>query len=473
MDFALVAPELPMPALPLVAGQAAEVNEEWMLNWLEVSPPPEVAEEVQTVPVAALIPAKSFAAPAPEWLFGIQADEPAPPSIDEPAPTALACTVLAEVVEFAPEPEEDIASETLEEEQAEPADASVMNSPVATAVPTTSNTAPAERVTEFRQSARLEEDSPRRKVAQVEEQHCTKPAPKDKGEVVWRTELVVAARAESTSLEPRVELASSDVEEQSPLERPRPEGKADQGNHSLSSENEDEGASDAHAPEPERKPATPTEERPESLERIAAGPRTPAKRDSSPEPRPIQPVAEFVSPKEIAVARTEPNAARVEPTVAVEPAAPAQRLRPTQVARVQVDIGNSGQAQGADPAMRLVVTQRGENVSVQLRSWNEAVAPVAAADVQPLLENLARHGLAHAPEGAIEGAAAIETPRERQLGLSQSAGSQQDAREFHGFDERQQRQQEQHRQQQEVVARRQRPGAEFSLKTALDEFQSR
>jgi hypothetical protein len=240
----------------------------------------------------------------------------------------------------------------------------------------------------------------------------------------------------------------------------------------TSHEQEPEDAREAPAAEGKRKQAAQSTSKPEG-ERVSEPEPRAAKR-VQPAEKPESPLP-FSPPKQTSSdIPTEPKFVREDGVAAVNEIAPTLRTRPTQIARVQVDVGTVDKPSGGDPAMRLVLTQRGENVSVQVRSWNDTTAPLTAKEVQPLLENLAKQGLAPAPETAAESAALVDAPKERTVTFGQPAASDPDTRGFNGFDERQQRQQEQHRQQQEGMARRhQRTAVEFDLNSMLDEIQTR
>jgi hypothetical protein len=155
----------------------------------------------------------------------------------------------------------------------------------------------------------------------------------------------------------------------------------------------------------------------------------------------------------------------------LEPAAP---LRPTQIATVQVDV--PGLAGGDDAApMRLVVTQRGDQVNVRLRSFDGGTAPIENSQMQPLLNSLAEKGLSSElkPIGRLdEGVpAAAEGGREKHMATAESANSNNDQQAFQNANERQQQNQERQQQQQAFFLRKQMKtvqSEEFNLQTMLE-----
>jgi hypothetical protein len=152
--------------------------------------------------------------------------------------------------------------------------------------------------------------------------------------------------------------------------------------------------------------------------------------------------------------------------LAIEPAAP---LRPTQIASVQVDVTGLGGADEIAP-MRLIVSQRGEQVNVRLRSFDGETAPLEHAQMQPLLNSLAEKGLvseakpATQIEAGLPGAA--EGGKEKQLTMTETANGSNDSHSFRQTDERQQQNQERQQQQQAFFLRKQMKAVhaeEFSL----------
>lgn len=462
MDLALVAPDLALSAMAPVTAPVMEPNAEWILSWMEASPTAEAPLPVEAPFRMTVLPMASVASQIPEWPF-------------EPEELAAQVEQECEAGDLVVETEMVAVDPLLPEEtEGEPIgeDAEEKTAPVAlvvsastfSAMPPVSDS-PAPKQPHVTDTGRQRLPAPR-------ESAPTTPAVSDKGELIWEADLVVAAQQPDVASKAPSELELPPDETTRPaIEPAAPKLRAD---------HEEPGRQDRGSEE-QRPPADPAVTR-----KSAAAPsaRAEAPEKTDPEPRAakrVQATAKTEAPPPATPTLRAPVEApvgtkieRVEGAVAVEAVAPAERLRPTQIARVQVDIGNPGQAPGADPAMRLVLTQRGENVSVQLRSWNDSVAPLPAADVQPLLENLAKQGLTPAAETAIESVAPIESNKERPFVVTQTAASQTDTRGSHGFNERQQRQQEQHRQQQEVFSRRQsKPGTDFDLQNALDEFQTR
>ncbi len=461
MDFALVAPELSPPPMLPVNTPPAEPNAEWILSWMEVAPPPSASIATESLLRVSILPMSTVTALAPEWPIESEALSIAPETErgEEEMPAEAETLVVGTLL---PADTENESSDEKSEEETAPVMVVVSAGAFATAPIANDEAAPSQpRVL----------DSGRQRLATPPEFKIATPLASDKGEVIWEADLVVAAPPIQLPMEATNESELQLAETTIPAVRSaRPNVRSDH-EESWQDNGPNEQRPGAEQ-EVERKTAsTPStraeaqekgEPEPPAVKRVPSIEKTDAPVPTAPLPR---------SPVEVAAGtKIEPE----EATARVESIAPAERLRPAQVARLQVDITGPEQAPGADPSMRLVVTQRGENVSVQLRSWDDSVAPLPATDVKPLLDNLAKRGLGPANESAIESAAAIEPPKERPIVLAQVAANQQDARGFNGFDERQQRQQEQHRQQQELFARRQqRPSEEFDLKSVLDEIHKR
>lgn len=143
-------------------------------------------------------------------------------------------------------------------------------------------------------------------------------------------------------------------------------------------------------------------------------------------------------------------------------------LRPAQVATLQMDVRPTDAAEDAAP-VRLVVSQRGDQVNVRVRSWDATAAPLSEEQMRPLVESLAGQGYQRRSAEGIrmdEGLpAAIERTAERmevQQGNLTGGGEQQTQ---HGAEDRQQQQRERQQQQAENLRRnlRREPAAEFNL----------
>lgn len=460
MDFALVAPDLSMPAPPPGTMLTIGSNDEWIQNWLEASPP---IDETGSRPAAII--ASNFGIVMPEWLIGAQPAETQPAVASE---IAIVDSQFAVQTEPIPEATEDLVEALDREHEKEPDEqAQTVTQFVSTWVTPTVSADPQPTAQKANRSLQF---ALRRKES-AEQPQPTKPIPADKGELIWEAALVAEP--------PPVNLSS-----QSP---PAPDCTVPKGSPSgfreVSAapqlERKDWGAGERDEETPPAA-AEPTAKRKWTS---STGDSRAANENDEPEPSVGKPAPELERHSASSPAGLDARALRTtsvdttaepsEGSTAAVPVAPAQRLHPTQVARVQVDIRVPGEAPGETPAMRLVLAQRGENVSVQLRSWNESAVPLPASDVQPLLEHLAKQGLVPAETG-VEPAGAIEAPKDHSATLTPPAASQHEEPGFQSFDERQRRQHEQHRQQQEVFARRlPRPGAAFNLQSEIDGVQTR
>lgn len=263
------------------------------------------------------------------------------------------------------------------------------------------------------------------------------PVKADKGELLWKAELTV---------------------------RDQPAAKADSAVPAVSVQNEPAGGNTA-GKEPSEDPSQQQNE-PRKAE-IEAAPRRSAVAEKREEvPRKETPAAaeKFESPTVPAPAGhatvAAPKAATAAPEVpSVAQAASveadvARPMRPSQIATLVVDLPN---AVDDGAPMRLAVSQRGDQVNVQLRSWDAATAPLDGDRMQPLLDSLADKGFVSA-KVATERTETLhplhaEAPRERHLAAAETAGSQTDSQNFQNHDDRQQRNQE--RQQQAFFLRRQ------------------
>lgn len=134
----------------------------------------------------------------------------------------------------------------------------------------------------------------------------------------------------------------------------------------------------------------------------------------------------------------EPSTAEKSPDqVLLEPA---RALAPRQVATVQVRLDEPG---SGNAPLRLIVSQRGENIDVRLRSASPVMAQLIPADMQPVIESLARQGIVErsaAHSRAVEaisatselsrsGAAASEQAGQRNQSQNQDQPPSQDAQQ--------------------------------------------
>ncbi len=468
MDFALVASDLSSTAIPIPQALPEEPNADWILNWLEAVPVVQAPVTFDSAPRLATVVLATTSTQIYDLAFEV-VTPPTPEGETEAEDTAVVHTE-GSVVELL----------SAEEPEVEPIDEEPAASSESAVLPTSGSTSTwqASTAPTFADDGAPRQhrgpDAPRlRPSSDPPERQMLRP-PADKGEIIWEADLVVAtpevARASSASpndldLKPE-SAATTEIQIGSARREP------DSQDAPTQQEQEPEDSRGTPAPEAKRKQAAQPISKPDPTGTSEPGPRV-AKRVQSVERResPLTFPPQRQTPIEVPVAAT---IERGEGPATVTEVAPAQPMRPAQVARVQVDLGAAGQAPGGDPAMRLVLTQRGENVSVQVRSWNDTAVPLTAREVHPLLENLAKQGLTPAAEASLESAPVVEAPKERAIAFGQPAASHADARGFHGFDERQQRQQEQHKQQQEVIARRQqRSASEFDLNAVLDEIQAR
>ncbi|MFN0102130.1 MAG: hypothetical protein ACKV2U_08580 [Bryobacteraceae bacterium] len=139
----------------------------------------------------------------------------------------------------------------------------------------------------------------------------------------------------------------------------------------------------------------------------------------------------------------------------IDPADIARPLRPTQISTLYVDVPAPAGQEGS-ASMRLAVSQRGDQVNVQLRSWDSAATPLGNDRMQPLLQSLAEKGYSSSGESADRidesGPILAENVREKPLATAETAGGGNEQNAFQPPDERQQKNQE--RQQQAVFLRK-------------------
>ena len=286
------------------------------------------------------------------------------------------------------------------------------------------------------------------------------PVP-DRGEIIWNAELVVSEPASSqpTVAEP-VRLAQEPSPRQ-PATNPKPLA----ANLPPVAEPPREEATPAAAPNDDPAPAIPTE--PVSRDAgDAPDPRQSHSEDREPAPRhtpathaPESPVAAPDRPR-FDLHPSAPAHSSSEPVAEVaapHPVEPARPLRPAQVATVRVDLPND--TLPADtPALRLTVTQRGDQVNVQLRSWDSAATPIEGHRMESLLHSLADQGYVErsqdTPAIDVDLTAVTEGVRER-APLIEHSDLADTRQSFQNHDERQQQNQERQQQQQANFLRRQ------------------
>lgn len=133
-------------------------------------------------------------------------------------------------------------------------------------------------------------------------------------------------------------------------------------------------------------------------------------------------------------------------------------LKATQIAALQVDVPAPPGSDDVTP-MRLVVSQRGDQVNVRLRSFDSAAGPIDDTRMQPLLNSLAEKGfVAELKPGARLDQTmplAVERAQEKPLVMTESQGSQNDAQSFQNTNDRQQQNQERQQQLQAFYLRKQ------------------
>lgn len=164
------------------------------------------------------------------------------------------------------------------------------------------------------------------------------------------------------------------------------------------------------------------------------------------------------------------SAAPVE-SVAVEPAT---ALKPAQIATLQVDVPAPAGSEDGTP-MRLVVSQRGDQVNVRLRSWDAGTAPIEEGRMQPLMNSLAEKGFVSEmkPVGKSEEMLqmTVERIQEKHMTMAESSGSHNDQQSFQNANERQQQNQERQQQQQAFFLRKQMKSVqseEFTLSPPVE-----
>jgi hypothetical protein len=281
------------------------------------------------------------------------------------------------------------------------------------------------------------------------------PVP-DRGEIIWNADLVVAEPASTPAATPSVPVQPA----REPIPRP---------------------AAGPHVqppPDPPREAATPTPPPDDSPIAPVAAPDVMSRnagdtsdsrqshsdnREPAPHPAathaPAAPVPASDHPRfDIhAAPSSPPDSAAISEVAAAQPVEPARPLRPAQIATVRVDLPNA--SPDADtPALRLTVTQRGDQVNVQLRSWDTGAAPIEGQRMESLLNTLADQGYVDpsADSHPIDSdlTAVTDVARERSP-LVESSDLSDTRQSFQNPDERRQQNQERQQQQQANFLRRQ------------------
>ena len=313
-----------------------------------------------------------------------------------------------------------------------------------------------------------------RRADPVAQQQTPQP---DKGELIWATEFVVAENTPEPQTPPAVEAI--------PVER-KERGPANETSMRQGGSETDSSQQQTEERTPDRRPGQKQTSRPAPdapVERSApAKPVEPATREASPAlasrfdfrvPEAVpqgNPPVEF---KSTAAAAPEKSGELAVRSVALESPRP---LRPAQIATLYVDVPAPDGAANAGP-MRLAVSQRGDQVSVRLRSWDIGAAPLENERMRPLLQSLADQGYAASKKslGRIDENAPviIEHLKDKPLATAETAGGDNDRQSFQNADDRQRKNQE--RQQQAFFLRRQMQnarGGQFELQSHSEDFSS-
>ncbi len=297
------------------------------------------------------------------------------------------------------------------------------------------------------------------------------PKPDDKGEVIWSAEFTVQEK----------QTAEAGGTDSAPVVRPQPETTPKPLRAAESDAPAKPAVAGVRARQPEDSPRQqmgPDDSEPNTEEHEQKQPaidsareRMSGKNSQDPKRDASSAGSEHSEPKmtesgsrttafaaEFASRATAPS--RVSETapvesVALEPAAP---LKPAQIATLQVDVPAPVGSDDMTP-MRLVVSQRGDQVNVRLRSFDSAVAPIEDTRMQPLLHSLAEKGFVAElkPGTRLDESMPlmVERTQEKQMVMAESSGSQNDAQSFQNANERQQQNQERQQQQQAFFLRKQ------------------
>ncbi|HEU0122564.1 MAG TPA: hypothetical protein VFQ91_18675, partial [Bryobacteraceae bacterium] len=276
----------------------------------------------------------------------------------------------------------------------------------------------------------------------------------DKGEVVWTADLIIAAQTSSEQSVQHQAIAPTDGSPAPPHEAGAATNQADtSGFQQEFSSRPDTGTKDENTESAKQEsiPAAMVVSTPRkdsdntSVEHVASPPgATPA----------ITPATVTAAAHMASVSTPSETSAPAAPQLAEPP----QTLRPTQIATLQVDVPSVARVDGAAP-MRLIVSQRGDQVNVRLRSWDSGNAPLSSEQMQPLLDSLSSQGLVNErrPIERISESAHVlgETPAERLPTLNESASANNEQQTFQNAHDRQQQNQERQQQQQAFFLRKQ------------------
>ena len=274
--------------------------------------------------------------------------------------------------------------------------------------------------------------------------------PPDKGEVIWRVDLVVK--------EPALGAAPGLNREKAV---PSPQVAPPSGEPSLDTQAQAGGDHDPDA-RPDAKP--PEKPAVEPASQFNGDRRQRDFADVAPIPEEHAPAAEKQAPP----ARDITALRHIEPSSSAKPVDPvaapaingadldaAKKLRPAQIATINVDVPAS--PGGAESPMRLAVTQRGDQVKVQLRSWNASAPPIDNGRMEPLLRSLTGKGFS--PDNLLAARLDDHAPlyteqvREKMMPVAEAGGGSNDQQSFQNSGDRQQKNQE--RQQHAFLMRRQ------------------
>lgn len=244
------------------------------------------------------------------------------------------------------------------------------------------------------------------------------PTNADKGELIWEADLIVRENAgEGATTTP----TGPDAE---PEPDPGPPSKTEIGVIEKSSQ--------GNASEKDRRDGDQAEE---------PTPVLAAERKATPEIHSAIPSPTHLGPSDSKIPTPLTDAAAIAPAAGVDMDG-AKKLRPSQIATLYVDV--PGTATGDAAALRLAVTQRGDQVSVRLRSWDSGAGELGHERMQPLLQSLAEKG--------FENTIAPAHGREKAAPAAEASSAQNDQQSYSNADHRQQKNQER---QQALFVRRQ------------------
>ncbi|MBI2689769.1 MAG: hypothetical protein HYX27_25960 [Acidobacteria bacterium] len=310
------------------------------------------------------------------------------------------------------------------------------------------------------------EPAPARPAAKAPEQ--------DKGEVIWSADLRVTAPSETVETkaaeqtEVKTAPATAKQWQKDPPDMQQQQQQNPDANGDRDSEPAEKQASNTIGAE---RPAGGALKPLEALGRRE----TPLPKADRPEEKTIEAPLHAAIPADgtshAASAAVENGKATSGGVMAAEAAEP---MRPAQVATLQVNVPIP--ATGDDAAsLRLVVTQRGDQVNVRLRSWDAATSPIESSQMQPLLNSLAEKGFAAEGRDPARigdlSPSSTEVVQEKHVTMPETASRGSDQSPFQSADDRQQRNQERQQQQQTFFLRRllrNVQAQDFSLQTILE-----